>query len=201
MTKLRLAQLADVEQIVVVHINAFQGFFLTHLGKRFLVELYCGFINDDSGILIVAEMENQIVGFAAGCINPEAFFSTLRNKRWPHFLLAAIPMVCRQPAFVVKKLVNALFYKGESPSQLISGVLLSSFAVAPTWSGAGIGQMLLVEFCAKAEALGGKNVYVITDQNDNASVNIFYRKAGFIIESTFSKTGNRQMNRLIKNLS
>jgi ribosomal protein S18 acetylase RimI-like enzyme len=200
MTILRLATIADVEKVAVVHIDAFPGFFLTNLGKRFLVELYCGFLNNDSGIFIVAEIDNEIVGFAAGCINPESFFCNLRKKRWPYFLVAAVPMVCRQPAFVVKKLIDACFYKGESPSQIEEGVLLSSLAVAPSRSGTGIGKKLIVEFCANAETRGGKTVYVISDKNDNDSVNTFYRKSGFIIESTFTKTGNRQMNRLIKNL-
>jgi hypothetical protein len=38
------ATIQDVEQIVVVHRHAFQGFFLTKLGPAFLRQLYTSFI-------------------------------------------------------------------------------------------------------------------------------------------------------------
>jgi len=200
MIKIRVAQLNDVDKVASVHIAAFQGFFLTQLGKKFLVELYNGFLNEKSGIFLIAENQNEIVGFAAGCIRPEDFFRDLRNKRWLQFFCAAIPMMLKQPVFVLQKLIDAFFYKGENPSQLADSVLLSSIAVAPSFSGTGIGRMLVAEFCDQARKLGGKTVYVITDKNDNDSVNGFYRKSGFFVESTFVKTGKRQMNRLVKEL-
>lgn len=198
---LRPARLSDIRTITLIHMESFRGFFLTNLGTGFLHELYNGFLKDSLGILVVAEMDGVIVGFAAGCIKPEKFFQKLRNRRWPYFLFSAIPMVCRQPVFVIKKLFEALFYSGESPCQINDGVLLSSLAVAPSWAGKGVGKKLVLEFVEKAETLGGKSVYVITDTIDNDAVNSFYRNVDFLVESTFSKTGNRQMNRLIKYIS
>ena len=97
-------------------------------------------------------------------------------------------MMLKQPVFVLQKLIDAFLYKGENPSQLADSVLLSSIGVTPSFSGTGIGRMLVAEFCQQATKLGGKSVYVITDKDGNDSVNGFYRNAEFFVESTFVKT-------------
>lgn len=53
--KLRLADERDIDAVASVHLAAFPGFFLTSLGRKFLSEMYRGFLKHPSGIFFVAE--------------------------------------------------------------------------------------------------------------------------------------------------
>lgn len=187
----------DVERIVEIHINAFEGFFLTFLGPKFLGLLYKGFI--DKGVLRVAVVDSDVIGFSAGTEQPELFFSNLRKEKWLLFFLAAVPSLIKKPSLVIKKLYGAIFYKGDSVARINNSFLLSSLAVDPCSEGKGIGKFLINDL---NELLSGKRtsetIYLITDKNENGSVLGFYNKCGFSIESEFKQSGQREMLRLIK---
>ncbi|EGQ9501749.1 GNAT family N-acetyltransferase [Vibrio cholerae] len=197
--EIRNANYTDVERIVEIHINAFEGFFLTFLGPNFLHLLYTGFI--DKGLLRVAIVDSNIVGFSAGTDKPEVFFSNLRREKWLLFFFAATPSLMKKPSLVIKKLYSATFYKGDSVERLNNSFLLSSLAVDPCVEGKGIGKHLLKDL---DELLSKKKecqiIYLITDKNENSSVLSFYSKCGFSIESEFKQSRQREMLRLVKSI-
>ncbi|PMM86395.1 GNAT family N-acetyltransferase [Vibrio breoganii] len=187
----------DLERIVEIHINAFEGFFLTFLGPKFLRLLYTGFI--DKGVLRVAVVDSRVVGFSAGTEQPDTFFSNLRKEKWLSFFLAATPSLIRKPSLVIKKLYGAIFYKGDAVERLKNSFLLSSLAVDPHSEGKGIGRFLINDLNeVLIEKRASETVYLITDKNENGSVLGFYDKCGFSIESEFKQSGQREMLRLIK---
>lgn len=197
--EVRNATYDDVERIVEVHINAFEGFFLTFLGPKFLHLLYTGFI--DNGVLRVAVVDSNVIGFSAGTEQPEVFFSNLRREKWFSFFLAAAPSLIKKPSLVIKKLYGAIFYKGDSVERLNNSFLLSSLAVDPHLEGKGIGKALINDLNeVVSEKRCSETVYLITDKNENSSVLGFYNKCGFSIESEFKQSGQREMLRLIKSL-
>jgi ribosomal protein S18 acetylase RimI-like enzyme len=197
MATIRKATEADVDSIVLIHLNAFQGFFLSMLGKRFLHELYTGFIQDGDTIFLIAEQGSNVAGFIVGTTQPNRFFKQLLKNRWFALLLCAVPALLRHPWFVGKKLFSALAYRGENPKKLDQGALLSSIAVAPAYARQGIGESLVREFCESANRQGTHYVCLTTDRHNNDAVNLFYQRQGFTLESVFSKTGKREMNRYI----
>lgn len=197
--EVRNATYDDVERIIEVHTNAFEGFFLTFLGPEFLHHLYKGFI--DKGVLRVAVLDSKVIGFSAGTEQPDVFFSNLRNEKWLSFFLAAVPSLIRKPSLVFKKLYGALFYQGDSVESLNNSFLLSSLAVDPHSEGQGVGKFLLNDLNEiLAEKKTSETVYLITDKNDNGAVLGFYNKCGFSIESEFKQSGQREMLRLIKSI-
>lgn len=197
--EVRNANYDDVERIVEIHINAFEGFFLTFLGPKFLGLLYTGFI--DKGVLRVAVVDSNVIGFSAGTERPDVFFSNLRKEKWILFLLAAAPGLIKKPSLVIKKLYGAIFYKGDSVERLNNSFLLSSLAVDPYLEGKGIGKVLVNDLNELlSEKRTSETVYLITDKNENSSVLGFYNKCGFSIESEFKQSGQREMLRLIKSI-
>lgn len=195
----RNATYDDVERIVEIHINAFEGFFLTFLGPKFLRLLYVGFI--EQGVLRVAEADSYVIGFSAGTEQPDVFFSNLRKNKWLSFFLAATPGLIKKPSLVIKKLYGAVFYKGDSVERLNSSFLLSSLAVDPYSKGKGIGKFLINDLNeVLTEKRISESIYLITDKNENGSVLGFYNKCGFSIESEFNQSGQREMLRLIKSI-
>jgi len=197
--EVRNATYDDIEHIVEVHINAFEGFFLTFLGHKFLRLLYTGFI--DKGVLRVAVLDSKVIGFSAGTEQPDIFFSNLRKEKWLSFFLAATPSLIRKPSLVFKKLYGALFYKGDSVERLNNSFLLSSLAVDPHSEGKGIGKFLINDLIeVLSDRRTSETVYLITDKNENGSVLGFYNKCGFSVESEFKQSGQREMLRLTKSL-
>lgn len=197
---IREVQARDIEQMVSVHLAAFPGFFLTMLGPAFLRLLYRGFINNQDGVCFIAENKGGIIGFVAGTINPEDFFANMLRRYWWAFTLASMPALLRSPIFFGKRLVRAVWYRGDMPKSSKRGALLSSIAVTPEASRSGVGKRLIEKFCQEIMNAGEDYVYLTTDQAENESVNTFYKKQGFYIESSFEKSPGRWMYRYIKSL-
>lgn len=198
MPETREASANDIEQIIFIHMEAFPGFFLTSLGPAFLREIYNGFILYDKGKLFIAEREGEILGFAAGTVDPDEFFKQLRKRRWPAFLLKALPGLIKSPVFVIRKLWSAIRYSGDTPGSQSGGSLLSSLAVSPRAQRQGTGDALVAQFCRYSAAHQKTSVYAITDMDENREVIRFYEKLGFTIDAVITKQNNRRMCRLRK---
>lgn len=195
---IRAASMSDINDIVNIHLKAFEGFFLSMLGPLFLRCLYKAFINGESGILRVAELDGIIVGFAAGTSEPQTFFYQLRKTKGLAFVFRAIPGMLRHPIVVVKKLFHAAFYKGDSPVRLTNVALLSSIAVLPRLTAKSIGKALLADFEVQAKQSLSTAVYLTTDKCENENVLAFYTRAGYQVESGFRQSTGREMLRFIK---
>lgn len=196
--KLRLANERDIDAVTSVHLAAFPGFFLTSLGRKFLSEMYRGFLKHPSGIFFVAEEGGEVMGFAAGTSAPAVFFSELRRRRSLFFLMWALPALLRHPAVVIQKLLSAIFYRGDEPAALEAGALLSSIGVRPDVVGKSVGKKLLNYFENEAFSRGVDFIYLTTDEADNDRVNQFYKNNGYLVESTFRQGASRAMLRYIK---
>jgi len=194
----REANTSDLQQIISIHMEAFPGFFLTQLGPKFLRELYTGFISNRSSTIVIADKKGEILGFAAGTISPDNFFKCLRWRRWPFFLMAAIPGIIKSPGFIIRKLWGALRYSGDAPESLTGGALLSSLAVSPRAQNQGVGKALVGRICEFARTHKSKLVYIITDKDENSSVIRFYEGLDFTVDTIIKKENNRQMFRLVR---
>lgn len=197
MPLLRTTTNRDVNGLCSLHMKSFPDFFLTSLGPRFLRLLYAGFAHEPGGICIVVEDKGVVVGFAAGTTAPDVFFGRLLRRQGWRFALAAIPGLLRNPGFVARKCFGALFYRGEQPAGLANAALLSSLAVSPACGGQGLGQQLVQAFADASQRQGCSAIYLTTDEADNARVNRFYAKCGFVLRDTFKRPGKRVMNRWV----
>jgi ribosomal protein S18 acetylase RimI-like enzyme len=192
----------EIPQIVDVHMKAFDGFFLTRMGPRFLKLLYSGFCELDGGICLVARDDGQVSGFVAGTTRPSGFFRELLVRRWLQFCLTAATAVMRNPIEVTRRCLPAVFYRGEQPTNLPGRpALLSSLAVLPVCSGRGIGKALVEAFCFEARRSGCDSVYLLTDCTGNDSVNRFYEQCGFKLLDSVRRSGGRKMNRWLMALA
>ena len=197
---IRAARAEDLDAIVSIHMRAFRGFFLTTLGRRFLLELYRGFLKSLDGHLIVAETDGSIAGFTAGTFAPDRFFRTLLVTRWFAFGWAAVGSVIRHPHSVLPRLLAALRYSGDAPDRLMAAGLLSAIAVEPHLSGRGVGGMLISAYCEEASRHGLRFVYLTTDRDDNDASNLFYQRHGFVAESQIRRRNGRIMIRYVRAL-
>jgi len=198
---LREAKLIDLDRIVSIHFEAFEGRFLTLLGRRFVSELYKNLINDTQSICLVAKNSTYIVGFVAGNLYPASYYKRLLYKNWHTLSWYAIPALFRRPFIVGRKLFTALIYRGESPKDYSNSALLGSIAVKAHAYRMGIGRMLMAAFCDTVKKAGMTSVYLITDNDGNISANHFYKQFGFVLCDSFQKPGHHYVNRYLLDLT
>lgn len=183
---------SDVDQVVEVHLLAFQHFFLSMLGPAFLRELYIGILRDPSGICYVCESGHIVAGFVVGTEQPQRLYSRLLRQRWWRFGRAAARAALLHPA-IVPRLLRAFTAPTANAKPAGCGLLMS-LAVNPAWQGQHCGRHLVTSFLAEAENRGLGKVYLDTDTINNERTNEFYRRVGFELERSFETPEGRPMN-------
>ncbi len=196
----RRASLADLRNIVSVHTAAFPGFFLSHMGPRFLAQYYRLVLEFDHGILLVAETNAAIQGFVAGFVDPDQFRIYMSSQK-RRFILPTVLGVLRNPLILRRVLANVRKVTDKSQLDPANGRAceLASIAVLPAAGSTGIGKRLVIEFLNTA-AKDADYVYLTTDACNNDSVNAFYNRLDFQLASAYVAPGNRKMNKYIRKL-
>jgi len=190
---------SDLERIVAIHLESFPGFFLTFLGRDFLLLLYKGLQDDPEGVVLVAANGEQVEGFVAGVLRQAGFYNRLlSNNKWA-FARAAARALAKRPS-IAPRLVRALKKPAEVRQSSCEACLMS-IAVHPEFASKGIGQQLVEAFCEELSRRGANEVCLTTDQVKNEPVNRFYQRLGFQLSSTFITHEGRAMNEYLKVLS
>lgn len=197
---LRLAGEGDIEAVARIHLAAFDGFFLSQLGYRFLCLMYRAFLKSPSSLFVVFETSSgQIVGFAVGALQGQ-------KDRWlafrylPQFMWAVVPAVLRHPVPVGKRLWARFSDAGESFQVPNGAGVLRSIGVLPSLRGAGVAASLLQAFEALALIKGAGQVFLTTDEVNNGRAQRFYARCGYELVTRFQQDEERGMWLMSKNL-
>ncbi|WGS50623.1 GNAT family N-acetyltransferase [Paraburkholderia sp. D15] len=182
-----------MRQVVDVHVAAFPGFFLTSLGRPFLMVMYRAFLSNPASVFVVDETEGSVLGFAVGSLQTAGGDRSLAIRFLPRFVLALIPGVLRHPLIVTKKIVSQLFTSRGQPDAPEHSAVLRSIGVSPDKRGGGLANELLREFETHARAKGALFVALTTDKADNERAIRFYTKNGYGVHAEFSQDGSRAM--------
>jgi ribosomal protein S18 acetylase RimI-like enzyme len=195
--RIRPAILADLDAIVEIHLAAFSPeFTLSKLGRHFLRPYYTLILNFEKGILFVAELDNEVVGFVAGFHSPRFFYQKLKASKW-RFLFAILLGILKKPS-TIKRVISSLKQikrnskTGSIPDE--SFCRLNSLAVRPTFKNRGIGKALVHKFIQEAEKRSLSVVVLITYTENNDAVNTFYQRLGFHHTDTFYRSHGKPMN-------
>ena len=106
-----------VETVVQIHLDTFQGFFLTFMGRGFLRQLYRSYCEHDaSGLLGAFDKEDHLVGFLAYSSQLSGLYKYMIKKRLIPFAWYALGAFFRKPK-VFMRLVRAFLKPGESCRQ------------------------------------------------------------------------------------
>lgn len=181
-----------INEVVEVHMESFQGFFLTFLGRGFLRQLYRGFAEHlDSGLL-VAQKDGKTIGFLAYSSNMSAFYKFLVKKHLTAFAFYALGGFIRKPT-VFFRLVRALTYSKEAKREE-DYIELSSIGVSPSGSNAGVGSGLIAMLKQRVAESPATYIKLETDAIDNEKANKFYQKNGFVLDHVYETQEKRKMN-------
>lgn len=177
-----------------IHLEAFEGFFLSELGYKFLCVMYRAFLVNPAGIFVVHESEDgQITGFAVGALSRGQKDRWLALRFMPHFLWAAFPAIFRYPRKIITRLFSRFFETGSSFAVPNDAALLRSIGVLNSVRGGGTAGGLLCAFEQMAVRLGAAHVYLTTDQDHNERAQNFYKRRGYVVAERFHQDGQRPM--------
>jgi ribosomal protein S18 acetylase RimI-like enzyme len=198
MLKIRSFTKNDIKKVVEIHMSAFEGFFLTSLGPRFLTEFYSALIDDPTGISILAHDEQGIHGFAVGTTKPSKFYRRLILSRSLKFFLSSIPAIVRNPRIIPHLLRGFLLPAGAARPEGWSTLL--SLAVAKESQNNGTGHLLITSFISEVKQRELKKINLLTDKFKNDKVNNFYHQHDFRIYRSFVTPEGRWMNEYVLDL-
>lgn len=180
--EVRPATKNDLDAIVNIHINAFQGFFLTKMGKRFLKLYYAIVLSYKNSLTLVCVQENKTVGFVTGFFNPNGFYSYFSSQK-KRFIIPIAISLAKNPKLIKRILYN--FKRVRNITEKDNQIELSSIAVHADMQGKSIGKILLGEFIHESKKYSPENIYLTTDAENNEPVNRFYAANGFMLEKQY----------------
>ena len=188
-----LKETRDIEQIVNIHMDSFQGFFLTFLGRGFLRQLYRGYIEYPSaGVIIAYEEKGYIEGFLAFSEDLSGLYKYLIRKRLLQFAWFAFLGFLRRPQILLRLL--RAFLKPEESRRKENYMELASIGVLPSCAGKGIGSCLISELKRHTDFQRCSYIKLETDAVGNEKVNRFYLSNGFVREREYVTREGRKMN-------
>ena len=198
---IRKATNADVGSIVEIHKAAFEKFFLTSLGSRFLELYYSTFINSDKGVVYCAVDNDEIVGFSATSYISKGFNACLIKENFVKYAVESILLLFTKPKAILR-LAKNMDKESKDAAVKDDGLYaeLYSIAVKPGNQGSGIGNKLLI---ATEEDVAKHNskISLTTDYSNNEKTIGFYHSLGYQDYYEFVTYPNRSMWRMIKSLS
>lgn len=187
---------ADCNQIAELHFKAFQSFFLTSLGRRFLRFFYRSIILDFDGVAIGLFKEGQLLAFAVGTVKKNGFYTRILKKNFLGLGMAAIPYLLKKPGKIFRLFQN-LLSQDSSNLELENIACLLSICVDPAKGSMGYGKQVLKEF-EEQVFLRSKKICLTTDAEKNDNVNDFYRANSYMLLKSFY-VSKRKMNLYYKN--
>jgi ribosomal protein S18 acetylase RimI-like enzyme len=179
--------------------NAFEGFFLTTLGRSFLSFYYKAFVNSKDGIVLCAVADNEVYGFAAATKQCKGYNSNLIRTNLMSFVGLAIKLLFTRPSALVR-LAKNITKKSDVIDDPEDYAELYSIGVAENAQGKGIGKRLLAAIEDKMKSEGVEKVSLTTDFYNNKSAIAFYRTMGYETLYEFISYPDRKMYRFIKKL-
>lgn len=197
MITVKVLKLEETKNIAALHQLAFDTFFLTSLGSKFLSKFYGSIIKSHEGVAIGAYEDDELVGFAIGARKKKGFYKTILKKNFISLSLAACSSLIKKPRNINRLLKSFLTTETSDDSFLHYGCLLS-ICVNPEKKGQKIGKHLLQAFESEIIEFSS-GITLTTDRFNNDYVNNFYVSNNYILTDQFNQ-GNREMNFYVKKI-
>lgn len=198
--KIKIVSKQEINSVVKVHNESFQGFFLTELGNHFLKIYYESIRKNSKGILLGYFEGGQLYGFAAATTLSKGFNKNLIKSNWfPFSLIGMKLLVTRMHALI--RLFKNFSKTSTSVTDNEDYAELLSIGVSNERQGMGIGKKLLIELEKKMQLEGCSKLSLTTDFHNNEKAVGFYKNLGYDIYYDFITYPNRKMYRMIKEIN
>lgn len=175
-----LASKKEAHQIAKIHKQEINQGFLSSLGVNFLKVFYQAIVSSPYSFIIVAQENDKIIGFVAGCTNIKKFYGYFLKK---YFWVASSILLSKIFKFSnLKKIIEVLLYPHKESKNNIPDTELLSIAVIQEFHGQQIALKMFEKF---VEEIKNKkiNVFkVVVGEKLKRAIG-FYEKMGFKFHS------------------
>jgi len=190
----------EIDAVVDVHKNSFQGFFLTLLGDEFLKVYYDSIRKDRNALLVGFFEEDVLSGFYAACLISKGFNKNLVKQNVLKFLMLGIRLMFTKPISLIR-LIKNLSKSDLNVNDKGDYAELLSIGVSQKKQGKGIGKELLIQLEKELKQKGCSEISLTTDYYNNEKTIQFYKGIGYDIYYEFMAYPNRKMYRMIKKIN
>ena len=180
-----------INEIISIHLLAFQGFFLSFMGRGFLKLIYSSYIEHNNSGILVAYENKRIVGFLAYSSDLSGLYKFMIKKKILLFAWYSLGAFLRKPSIFIR-LGKAFFMLCEAKRDE-KYVELASIGVAPNVKSKGIGSNLINVLKTMVNFTEFAYITLETDAKDNDGVIKFYEKNGFIRARAYETNEGRKM--------
>lgn len=181
-----------VRKVVQIHMDTFQGFFLTFMGRGFLRQMYSSYCAHEHSGLYVALDDEEPIGFLAYSSDMSGLYRYMIRTKLIMFAWYSIGAFLRKPSVFIR-LIRA-FLKPSESKRTEKYVELSSIGVRPDDKSRGIGTQLIGRLVSDTDFNSCSYISLETDADNNEGANKFYQKNGFALERTYLTHEGRKMN-------
>lgn len=181
-----------IDEVVKIHMDTFQGFFLTFLGKGFLKQLYKGYMEHEDSNLIIAKDGDELVGFIAYSSNISDLYKFLIKKKLMLFAWYSLLAFMKNPRILFRLL--SAFGKSQEVIREENYIELASIGVKPEVKSKGIGTLMIDFLKQNVDFDKYKYIKLETDAENNEVANHFYVKNGFVLDHVYQTREGRRMN-------
>ena len=196
--EIKSVTLNDVENVVEIHENSFENFFLTTLGSSFLKSYYTILLKDMGTIFIGCFVDNKLEGFCTVAKHSKGFNKRLIKLNPLAFSIMGLKLLFRKPTTIIRLGKN--LDKSSSVEDNGDYAEVLSIAASVNLKGKGVGKKMLLFLEEKLKKENYKKLSLTTDFYDNEGAVNFYKKIGYKILTEFITYPNRKMYRFIKNI-
>lgn len=180
-----------IDEIVIIHLNTFTGFFLTFMGRGFLRQMYQSYCDHEESGLLVAEGDGKTVGFLAYSSDFSGLYKFMIKTRLVQFGWYSMGAFFRRPSAFLH--IIKAFLKPSEVKRKEKYVELSSIGVDPNVKSKGVGSKLIEKLKKLVDFEEYAYITLETDAVNNEGAIHFYEKNGFIRERMFVTDEGRKM--------
>lgn len=197
MNNIKIADLKDIDKLVEFHINNFENYYLTNLGRDLLKSYYAFFIkNNENKCYLYLHNDDRIIGLALFVSD----FDIQINKFYKKHFYILIKNILKQVMLLNRVVIigtfsrlSGVFIKHNKNYKLPKLTLLS-LATSSLYRGKGIGKKLIINAEKNLSDLGLDSYYLSVLKDNLTAIN-FYHHLGFI-----EIYDEKEMIYLIKNI-
>lgn len=182
-----------INDVVRIHLDTFEGFFLTFMGRGFLKTMYSSYCaHDGSGLFVATDDEGKTVGFLAYSGDMSGLYKYMIKKKLIPFGWYSMGAFFRKPK-VFMRLIRAFLKPSESVREE-KYVELASIGVDPCAKSKGVGSQLIDKLKETVDFKENAYITLETDAENNEGANRFYQKNGFELIREYATHEGRKMN-------
>ncbi|RXM43981.1 hypothetical protein [Flavobacterium sp. YO64] len=135
MITVKLLKVEETKNIALLHQRAFNNFFLTSLGIKFLKKFYASIIKSEKGVALGAyDGNNELVGFAIGATEKKGFYKNILKNNFISLSLAASASLLGKPNNI-SRIIKAFLTTETSNNEYLNYATLLSICVNPEKKG------------------------------------------------------------------